>query len=198
MLEMTGETRVGKTMVQSVKPITDEELILLSSKNPELQFERNADGTLVTMPPTGKISSNREIKAGAYLFNWVESQNLGEVFSSSGGFKLANGAVRSPDAAFVAKERLRQGWDEGEDEFFNLAPDFVIEIRSKTDNLEVLQAKMQEYIANGVRLGWLIDRHNRQALVYRADGSITQYPATATLEGEDVVPGFTLALQKLL
>ena len=185
-------------MVKSWAAITDEELMLMSSQNPELRFERSADGTLVTMPPTGGISSNREIKAGAYLLTWVESQDLGEVFSSSCGFKLANSAVRSPDAAFVAKGRLPEGWDEEEDKFINLAPDFIIEIRSKTDSLETLKAKMQEYIDNGVRLGWLIDRKNRQALVYRADGTITQYPATATLSGEEVVPGFALVLERLL
>ena len=185
-------------MLKTWTPVTDEELMLLSSQNSELRFEKNADGTLVTMAPTGGISSNRELKAGHYLMVWVESHDLGEVFSSSGGFKLPNGAVRSPDAAFIAKERLPEGWDEGEDEFINLAPDFVIEIRSKTDSLKTLKTKMEEYIANGVRLGWLIDRKNRQALVYRADGTITQYPATATLSGEDVLPGFMLVLGKLL
>lgn len=185
-------------MVKSWTAVTDRELMQMSSQNPELRFERNADGTLVTMAPTGGISGNRELKAGALLLAWVESQDLGEAFGPSTGFKLANSAVRAPDAAFVAKERLPEGWDEGDDEFLNLAPDFVIEIRSKTDSLETLKAKMQEYIDNGVRLGWLLDRKNQQALVYRADGTITQYPATATLNGEDVVPGFELALKKLL
>ena len=185
-------------MVKAWAAVTDEELMQMSSQNPELRFERNADGTIITMPPTGGISGNRELKAGAFLLTWVESQHLGEVFGPSTGFKLANTAVKSPDAAFVAKGRLPEGWDEGEDQFLNLAPDFVIEIRSKTDSLETLKTKMQDYIANGVRLGWLIDRKNQQALVYRADGTITQYPATATLSGEDVVPGFTLALKSLL
>ncbi|MEH1941246.1 MAG: Uma2 family endonuclease [Nostoc sp.] len=191
---MTSE----KITVQSLYTVTDEELMLMSSQNPELRFERNANGTLETMPPTGGISGNREIKAGAYLFNWVESHDLGEVFSSSTGFRLANTAVRSPDAAFVAKGRLPEGWDEEDDKFINLAPDFVIEIRSKNDSLAKLKAKMEEYISNGVQLGWLIDSKNQQALVYRRDGSITQYPATAVLSGEDVVPGFTLLLKKLL
>ena len=157
-----------------------------------------SDILLGTMPPTGGIYGNREIKAGAYLLNWVESRDLGEVFSSSTGFRLANTAVRSPDAAFVAKGRLPENWDEEEDKFINLAPDFVIEIRSKNDSLAKLKAKMEEYISNGVQLGWLIDSKNQQALVYRRDGSITQYPATAVLSGEDVVPGFTLLLKKLL
>ncbi len=149
------------------------------------------------MAPTGKISGNREAKGITYVSIWVQENDLGEVFSSSTGFKLPNGAVRSPDVAFVAKDRLPLGWDEGEDEFFNLAPDFVIEIRSKTDllvrfpmarkprlgshrNLDVLKNKMEEYRENGVKLGLLIDRHNRQALVYRQDGSITTYPPLNT------------------
>ncbi|MHC5934139.1 Uma2 family endonuclease [Nostoc sp.] len=187
-----------KITVQSLYTVTDQELMLMSSQNPELRFERNANGTLETMPPTGGISGNREIKAGAYLFNWVESQNLGEVFGPSTGFRLANTAVRAPDAAFVAKGRLPEGWDQQEDKFINLAPDFVIEIRSKNDRLAKLKAKMEEYIINGVQLGWLIDSKNQQALVYPRDGSITQYPATAILSGEDVVPGFMLPLKKLL
>lgn len=185
-------------MISSWATVTDEELMQISSKNPDLRFERNADGTLVIMPPIGGISSNREIRAGAYLLNWVESHDPAEVFSSSCGFRLANTAVRSPDAAFVAKGRLPENWDTQEDSFLNLAPDFVIEIRSKSDSLETLQAKMREYIENGVRLGWLFDRQNQQAWVYRADQSITQYPATAVLSGEDVVPGFSLAVKSLL
>ncbi|MEH2076138.1 MAG: Uma2 family endonuclease [Nostoc sp.] len=191
---MTSE----KITVQSLYTVTDEELMLMSSQNSELRFERNPNGTLETMPPTGGISGNREIKAGAYLLNWVESQDLGEVFSSSTGFRLANTAVRSPDAAFVAKGRLPEGWDQQEDKFINLPPDFVIEIRSKNDSLAKLKAKMEEYITNGVQLGWLIDSKNQQAFVYRRDGSITQYPSTAILSGEDVVPGFNLLLTKLL
>ncbi len=177
---------------------TDDELMQMSAENPELRFERNADGTLETMPPTGGISGNREAKAVAYLFAWVDSNDLGEVFSPSTGFRLKNTAVRSPDAAFVAKGRLPADWETREDQFLDLAPDFVIEIRSKNDSLAKLKVKMQEYIANGVKLGWLIDRKNQKAFVYRADGTITEYPATATLNGEDVVPGFTLTLQKLL
>ncbi|MDH6059498.1 Uma2 family endonuclease [Chrysosporum bergii ANA360D] len=187
-----------KVTVRSVYTVTDEELMRMSSQNPQLRFERNADGSLETMPPTGGISGNREIKAGAYLLAWVETQDLGEVFGSSTGFRLPNTAIRSPDAAFVAKGRLSGNWDQQEDAFINLAPDFVIEIRSQYDSLVKLKAKMLEYITNGVQLAWLIDRQNQQALVYRRDGSITHYPATAVLTGEDVVPGFTLTLQKLL
>jgi Uma2 family endonuclease len=184
--------------VSALDILTDEALMQLSAKNPELRFERNADGSLVTMAPTGGISGNREAKVGARLLVWVEDHDLGEVFSSSCGFKLPNGAVRSPDAAFVAKGRLPEDWDQREDEYLPLAPDFVIEIRSKNDSLTGLQEKMREYMAQGVRLGWLIDRKNRTAYVYRSDGSVTQYPEAAMLSGEDVVPGFGLALKVVL
>ena len=150
------------------------------------------------MAPTGGISGNRELKAGSRLNVWVEDNNLGEAFSSSTGFRLPNGAIRSPDAAFVAKERLSADWDQHEDEYIPLAPDFVIEICSKNDSLSVLQEKMQEYIQQGVRLGWLIDRKNRTAYIYRADGTVTQCPEGVTLDGEDVVPGFKLVLKVLL
>lgn len=177
---------------------SDADLMEMSAQNPEMRFERNADGTLETMSPTGGFSGNRELKAGASLLNWVESQGLGEVFGPSTGFKLKNKAIRSPDAAFVSTERLPQDWETREDQFLDLAPDFIIEIRSSTDSLEKLKRKMQEYIENGVRLGWLIDRKNQQALVYRSDGTVTQYPAGATLSGEDVVSGFTLPLSRVI
>lgn len=193
-------------MADSWAAITDEEQMRMRSQNSQLRVERDADETRVTLLPAGGISGNREAKAVAYLLNWVETHNLGEVFGPGTGFRLENEAEPSsdgvtfltPDAAFVAKGRLPDGWDKGEDTFLNLAPDFVIEICSKTDDLEAIKAKMQEAVSKGVQLGWVIDRENQQAFVYRADGLITQYPATAILKGEDVVPGFKLALKYLL
>ena len=177
--------------------VTDEELMLMSSKNPELRFERNADGTIITMAPTGGISSNREAKAITYLTIWVEDHDLGEVFSSSGGFRLPNGAVRAPDAAFVAKGRLADNWDEEDDKFLPLAPDFVIEIRSKSDSLEVLQDKMQEYIDNGAILGLLINRQNRTVQTYRPDrpSELLNDPETVSCDPE--LPGFTLQMTRI-
>ena len=192
------KTEAMQAMGDMWAALTDEEIMRLNLQNPELRFECNADGALVTVSPSGAIAGNREAKALAYLLNWVESHDLGEVFGSSTGFKLENGAVRSPNAAFVAKERLPEAWDEGEDEYLPLAPDFVIEVCSKPSRLDTLKAKMNEYVTNSVRLGWLIDRPNQQAWVYQGDGLITQLPATAILSGEDVVPGFKLALKYLL
>lgn len=180
------------------RAISEEELMRLSAMNPELRFERDADGSLVTMPPTGWISGNREAKAISRLLVWVEDHDLGEVFSSSSGFRFPNGAVRSPDTAFIAKARLPEGWDQQQDEYIDFVPDFVIEIRSQNDSLTKLKDKMQEYIEQGVQLGWLVDRKNKTGYIYRSDGSVTQYPATALLSGEAVVPGFELKLSVLL
>ena len=193
-------------MADSWAALTEEDLMQISLQNPELRFERQVDGTLVILPPTGGISGNREAKAVAYLLNWVESHNLGEVFGAGTGFILNTDAdqnsydvtLLTPAAAFVAKGHLPEGWDKGEDTLLNLAPDFAIEICAKTDDLEAIKGKMQEAVSKGVQLGWVIDRENQQAFVYRADGLITQYPATAILSGEDVVPGFKLALKYLL
>lgn len=195
---MPRKAEVQQGMGDTWAVLTDEEMERLRLCNLELRFERNADGVLVTVPLTGGIAGNREAKAIAYLLNWVESHALGEVFGSSTGFVLDNGAVRSPNAAFIAKGRLPEGWDKGEDTILNLAPDFVIEVCSKSDRLDAFKAKMHEYITNGVRLGWLIDRPNEQAWVYQGDGTIIQHPTTAILSGEDVVPGFKLGLKYLL
>ena len=184
-------------MADSLAALTEEELMQISLQNPELRFERKVDGTLVILPPTGGISGNREAKAVAYLLNWVESQDLGEVFGPSTGFKLENGAVRAPDAAFVAKGRLPEGWDEKEDEFLNLVPDFVIEIRSKSDSLETLKAKMEEYIAHGVRLGWLIDRKNRKVYIYRPNQEPEILDNPETVSGDPELPGFVLRMAKI-
>ncbi|MBE9070119.1 Uma2 family endonuclease [Leptolyngbya cf. ectocarpi LEGE 11479] len=185
-------------MVQTTPIISDRELLQLSAMNPGLRFERNADGSLVTMPPTGGSSGNREARVITRLGVWVEDNDLGDYFSSSTGFRLPNGAVRSPDAAFIAKGRLPAGWDQGKDAFITVVPDFVVEIRSQNDRLRDLEAKMIEYVENGVRLGWLLDRQNRQARAYRSDGSVTHYPDTAILNGESVLPGFTLVLKQFL
>ncbi len=193
-------------MTHSWAALTREDLMQKNLQNPNLPFERQADETLVIFPPTGGISGNREAKAVAYLLNWVESHDLGEVFGSGTGFTWdcvaepdsGKATLLTPAAAFVAKGRLPEGWDKGEDTLLNLAPDLAIEICAKTDDLEAMKAKMQEAVSSGVKLGWVIDRQNQQAFVYRADGLITQYPATAILSGEDVVPGFKLALKYLL
>ncbi len=180
------------------RAISDTELMRLSAMHSELRLERNADGSLVAAPPRGWISGNCESRAISRLMVWVEDHGLGEAFSSSSGFRLPNGAVRSPDTAFIAKARLPEAWDQQQDEYIDIVPDFVIETRSQNNSLTKLKEKMQEYIEQGVQLGWLVDRKNKAGHVYRADGSVTQYPEAAVVSSEVVVPGFELGLKTLL
>lgn len=179
--------------------LTDEQFYQLCYNNPDIKLERNANGELIVMPPTGWGTGKRNTKLTQRLANWTDEDGTGIAFDSSTGFNLPNGADRSPDAAWVRQERL----DElnpipDPDNFLPLAPDFVVELMSGNDSLEKTQAKMQEYRDNGVRLSWLIDPKNKQVEIYRQSRpkEVLQFPAT--LSGEDVLPGFVLDLSQIL
>ncbi|GAB3496740.1 Uma2 family endonuclease [Spirosoma knui] len=167
-------------------------------QNNHLKFERNADGTIVAMPNTGGKTGNRNTKIISRLDLWAESFG-GLVFDSSTAFKLSNGATRSPDAAWVSSERWNQLTDDQQEKFPPVAPDFVVELMSKTDSLPVAKEKMQEYITNGVLLGWLINVKQQEVLIYRADGTISKHTNfEEALSGENVLPGFTFDLRLLM
>ena len=136
--------------------LTDEQFFQLCQNNRDLRLERTAEGELIIMPPTGWKSGNRNGRLTQRLFNWAEADGTGLAFDSSTGFKLPNGANRSPDASWVTNERL-EALNPDPTRFLPMAPDFVVELRSASDNLKTVQQKMQEYLDNGVRLGWLID-----------------------------------------
>ncbi|MBE9165548.1 MULTISPECIES: Uma2 family endonuclease [Microcoleaceae] len=178
--------------------LTDEQFFQLCQNNRDYQFERTASGELIIMPPTGSETSKRNIDLSYQLQAWSRQNNLGVAFDSSGGFKLPNGADRSPDASWVKKERWDALTPEQKDSFAPLCPDFVVELRSKTDSLKKLQEKMQEYIDNGARLGWLIDRQNRRVEIYRPGQSVEILQNPATVSGEDVLPGFVLDLAEIM
>lgn len=178
--------------------LTDEQFFQLCQNNRDYQFERTASGELIIMPPTGSETSKRNIDLSYQLQAWSRQNNLGVAFDSSGGFTLPNGAARSPDASWVKKERWDALTPEQKDSFAPLCPDFVVELRSKTDSLKKLQEKMQEYIDNGARLGWLIDRQNRRVEIYRPGQSVEILQNPATVSGEDVLPGFVLDLAEIM
>ncbi|MEG4229855.1 Uma2 family endonuclease [Microcoleus sp. N9_B2] len=178
--------------------LTDEQFFQLCQNNRDYQFERTASGELIIMPPTGSETSKRNIDLSYQLQAWSRQNNLGVAFDSSGGFTLPNGADRSPDASWVKKERWDALTPEQKDSFAPLCPDFVVELRSKTDSLKKLQEKMQEYIDNGARLGWLIDRQNRRVEIYRPGQSVEILQNPATVSGEDVLPGFVLDLAEIM
>ena len=182
------------------KPIldlTDEQFYQLCQANQNLRFERNATGELIIMPPVGGESSNRNASLTSQIWIWNEQNQLGIVFDSSGGFKLPNGAVRSPDASWVKLSRWDALTTEQQTRFLPLSPDFVIELLSPSDSLKVTQKKMEEYQANGVRLGWLINRKLRQVEIYRIGQSVEILENPSSLSGEDVLPGFILDLEKI-
>jgi Uma2 family endonuclease len=181
----------------STLKLTDEQFHQLCLSNPELSFESTAAGILVIMVPVGGESGKREASLITDLSIWNRQTQLGEVFSSSTIFILPNGAKRSPDAAWVELSRWNALSHREQGKYPPLAPDFVIELRSLTDSLSELQAKMLEYMDNGVRLGFLINPHDRQVEIYRIDRSVEILQSPATVSGEQVLPGFTLDLNSI-
>lgn len=181
--------------LEPVIQLTNEQFYLLCQANRELRFERNAQGELIIVSPVGGESGNLEADLITDLNNWNRKTGLGKVFSSSTIFSLPNGADRSPDAAWVKLERWESLTSEERDSFPPLCPDFVIELRSRSDRLKPLQNKMQEYLDNGLRLGWLIDPQNKQVEIYRQRVPLELITLPTVIKGEDVLPGFELHLE---
>ena len=178
--------------------VTQEQFMALSAANRDLRLERTATGELIVNPPTGGETGKRNAKISTQLGVWSEAHdNLGEYFDSSTGFELPNGANRSPDASWVQQARWEALTPKQREGFIPLCPDFVVELRSKTDSLKTLQAKMMEYRSNGAQLGWLIDPKNKRVEIYRAGQEVEILEQPSTLSGEDVLPGFTLTLKRI-
>ncbi len=174
--------------------LSDEQFYQLCQNNHELQFERTARGELIIMPPVGGESGNREADLIIDLGIWNRQTNLGYTFSSSTVFKLPNGANRSPDAAWIQKERWETLTPEQRRKFPPIAPDFAIELRSATDDLEMLRDKMQEYMDAGVKLAWLINPQQQQVEIYRQGQDIEVQNLPTELSGGNLLPGFSLSL----
>lgn len=177
--------------------LTDEQFHQLCQVNRDVRFERTVEGKLIIMPPTGWGTGKRNSKLSGQIWAWNEQMKLGEAFDSSTGFTLPNGADRSPDAAWVERERL-ETLNPDPDKFLPLAPDFVVELRSASDNLKPLRDKMQEYMDNGVRLGWLINPKDQRVEIYRLGKEVEVLQSPTSLLGEDVLPGFLLDLRQIL
>ena len=165
--------------------------------NDDMRIELTAEGTIEIMPPTFGATGNRNIKIAAQLENWTTGDDNGLAFDSSTGFTLPNGAVRSPDASWVSKARYDLLSPEEKDSFTPLCPDFVVELRSVSDRLSVVQTKMDEYMANGARLGWLLDPLQQQAHVYRPGADVEILDNPETLSADPELPGFTLDLKPI-
>ena len=177
--------------------LTDDAFYQLCRNNPDVKFERTATGELVVMSPVGGEGGKREADLITDLNIWNRQAKLGVVFSSSAGFKLPNGADRAPDAAWVKQERWDALSPEQQRKFPPIAPDFVIELRSESDDLEELRAKMREYRDNNVILGWLINPKDQQVEVYRQGQPVELLAAPESLSGEAILPGFNLELNRI-
>jgi Uma2 family endonuclease len=180
--------------LDSAIELSDDQFYQLCRNNPDLKFERTAQGELIVMPPTGGETGRRNSSLIVDVGIWNRKTQLGQVFDSSTCFKLPNGADRSPDVSWIQQNRWDALTPEQKEKFPPICPDFVVELMSPSDTLKVVRAKMQEYIDNGAKLGWLLNRKDRQIEVYRAnqDVEILQFPTS--LSGETVLPGFILDL----
>ncbi|AFY31391.1 Uma2 family endonuclease [Calothrix sp. PCC 7507] len=176
---------------------TDEEFELLVTVNKELGLELTAEGELVIMSPTGGETGNRNFDLLGQLWFWNSQKKLGKAFDSSTGFKLPNGATRSPDASWVRMERWNALTPEQRKKFLPLCPDFAVELVSETDEVKDTQAKMQEYLAAGLLLGWLINPKDKQVIIYHPHQAPEVLQSPTSLSGEDILPGFILNLEPI-
>ncbi|MEL6401991.1 MAG: Uma2 family endonuclease [Cyanobacteria bacterium J06626_4] len=176
--------------------LSDEQFYRLCQVNRDLRLERTAEGKLIIMPPTGWETGNRNFRIAQQLGNWADTDGTGIGFDSSTGFRLSNGAIRSPDAAWVNRDRLA-ALNPDPDKFLPLCPDFAIELRSTSDTLAAVQANMREYLENSLQLGWLINPQDQQVEVYRLNQPVEVLNAPTELSADSVLPGFTLDLTNI-
>ncbi len=192
------ETKPLLLDVQSITlRITGEEFDKLCQDNPDRSFELTASGELIVMPPVGGESGNSELELGGELYVWNRQAKLGKIFSSSTIFVLPNGARRSPDAAWVELSRWEALTPEQRKKFPPLAPDLVLELRSETDRMQPLRAKMEEYRSNGVRCGLLINPKDKQVEIYRPGQETSILDAPTAIDCGEVMPGFVLSMSEI-
>jgi Uma2 family endonuclease len=182
--------------VQGLK-MTDEQFALLCQENPGLRLELTAQGELSIMPPTGSKTGWRNSEISYSLTAWAKADGAGLTFDSSTLFTLPNGAKRSPDASWMRKDRWNTLSVEEQEGFAPLCPEFVIELRSPSDRLSDLQDKMQEYLANGAQLGWLIDPMEKRVYVYRLGQPVEVLDDPPSVNGDPLLPGFVLFVREL-
>jgi Uma2 family endonuclease len=187
-------------VVLRLKPVldlTDEQLFELCQLNRDWQIEYTAQGELIVMPSTGGDTGNQNAELTFQVQSWARRDQTGVAFDSSTGFKLPDGATRSPDTAWVRRSRLAGLTRDQKQKFLPLCPDFVIELRSPTDSLETLQSKMQEYLDNGAQLGWLIDPLTRCVHVYLPHSQPQILESPIAVAADPLLAGFALDLRKI-
>jgi len=178
--------------------ISEEDFRGLCANSPDLRLERTAEGRLVMMSPANSGAGRRNARLTTALTNWAILDGRGEAFDSSAGFTLPNGAIRSPDAAWIESGRWNSLTDAQREDYAPICPDFVAELRSKSDPRKETREKMREYLEQGARLGWLIDPLTQTVEIYRPGRPVEILERPTEVSGEDVLPGFVLALKGIL
>ena len=176
---------------------TEDTFYELCRQNPNLRLERTAIGEVIAMPPTGWETGNVNAEINTQLGIWSKQNGTGKIGESSTGYKLANGAIRSPDASWIEKSRLAQVSLEERKKALPLLPNFAIELRSPSDDLNSIKAKMDEYIANGLLLGWLIDPEEKTVYVYRPNVAVQKLVSISEISADPELPGFVLDLTEV-
>jgi Uma2 family endonuclease len=174
--------------------LNDEEFTSICNHNQNLNFERNHQGELIIMSPTGSETGQKNWSISGQLWAWNNRYKLGIGFDSSTGFKLPNGAIRSPDVSWIKLERWQQITKKEKRKFASICPDFVIELLSLNDDRETTQKKMIEYLENGLKLGWLIDTETKTIEIYQPNKSVIILQNPPTISGENILPNFVLDL----
>lgn len=177
--------------------LSDDDFLSLCSKHRDLKFERNRQGDLMIMSPTGGLTGDRNSDINYQLRSWNRKYKLGKVFDSSTGFKLPNGSDRSPDASFVIMNKWDNLSDAEKERFLPLCPDFVVELISPSDNLAKIQVKMTEYLENGAKLGWLIDPSRKIVEIYRPCQEVEILESPLNITAEEILPNFNLDLTEI-
>ena len=181
----------------SSPPMNDEQFADFCAEHPDLFFEVTGQGDIVVMPPTYTLTGARNFEIAYQLGLWAKQHGRGIGTASSAGFVLPNGARRSPDAAWTAKARVAALDPSSRNRYWHLCPDFVIELQSTTDRVSLVREKMQEWVATGARLAWLIDPEEKSVKIYRADGKVEVRQGIDAIEGEGPVAGFVLDLTRV-
>ena len=181
----------------TARPMTDDEFAAFCDEHPDLFFEMSAEGDLIVMPPTHSLTGVRNVEISRQLGNFALDDGRGSATDSSSGFVLPNGARRSPDAAWTLNSAIDQLNPKSQEGFWHLCPDFVIELRSQSDRLKVVRAKLREYIQNGAKLGWLLDPESRAVEIYRPDREPERIEDAESVRGEGPVEGFVLDLRRV-
>ena len=196
-LLIQNESTLLSVNLPGSESMTTEQFYEFCQVNRDLRIERTANGEVIVMPPAFADIGNRNGKIFQQVANWADRDSTGETFDSSAGFTLPNGAMRSPDVSWIKIERWNALTEQQKASFAPICPDFVIELRSKSDTLKGLQAKMQEYIDNGALLGWLIDRQNQKVYIYRPNLEVEILENPELVSSELELPGFMLQMAKI-